>query len=53
MKISEKVLHFSRLGMSYADIAHHLGVNLWMAKKAARWGKGQTGLTHMPANKIM
>ncbi|MFZ2223133.1 MAG: hypothetical protein WAV26_00450 [Candidatus Deferrimicrobium sp.] len=36
MKISEKVLHLRRLGMSYASIADHLGVNLWMAKKAAR-----------------
>ena len=39
MKISEKVLHLRRLGMAYSKIAEHLGVNLWMAKKAARWGK--------------
>jgi hypothetical protein len=39
MKISEKVLHLLRLGMSYASIAERLGVNLWMAKRAARWGK--------------
>jgi len=41
MKISEKVLHLRRLGMSYTGIAELLGVNLWMAKKAARWGKIQ------------
>ena len=39
MKISEKVLHLRRLGMTYPDIANGLGGNLWMAKKAARWGK--------------
>ena len=39
MKISEKVLHLRRLGMSYANIAERLQVNLWMAKRAARWGK--------------
>ena len=38
VKISEKVLHLRRLGMTYFKIAEHLGVNLWMAKKAARWG---------------
>jgi hypothetical protein len=38
MKISEKVLHLHRLGMTYASIAERLGVNLWMAKKAAGWG---------------
>jgi hypothetical protein len=38
MKISEKVLHLRRLGMPYASIAERLGINLWMAKKAARWG---------------
>jgi DNA-directed RNA polymerase specialized sigma24 family protein len=43
MKISEKVLHLRRLGMTYADIAERLGVNLWMVKKAAHWGKAQTG----------
>ena len=41
VKISVKVLHLRRLGMSYTSIAEHLGVNLWMAKKAARWGKIQ------------
>jgi hypothetical protein len=41
MKISEKVLHLRRLGMCYASIAERLGVNLWMAKKAARWGNIQ------------
>ena len=39
MKISEKVLHLRRLGMPYANIANRLGINPWMAKKAARWGK--------------
>ena len=39
MKVSEKVLHLRRLGMSYPSIADRLGVNLWMAKKAARWGR--------------
>jgi len=39
MKISEKVLHLRRLGMTYADIAEHLRVNVWMAKKAARGGE--------------
>jgi hypothetical protein len=38
MKVSEKVLHLRKLGMSYTSIADRLGVNLWMAKKAARWG---------------
>jgi hypothetical protein len=41
MKISEKVLHLRRLGMSYTSIADRLGVNLWMAKRAARWAKAQ------------
>ena len=39
MKNSEKVLHLRSLGMTYATIADRLGVNLWMAKKAARWGR--------------
>ena len=39
MKISEKVLHISRLGMSYASIAERLKINLWMAKRAAHWAK--------------
>ena len=38
MKISDKVLHLRRLGMEYTKIAERLGVNVWMAKKAARWG---------------
>ena len=46
MKISEKVLHLRRLGMSYPSIAERLGVNLWMAKRAARWGK-----THLKRRK--
>jgi len=41
MKISGKVLHLQRLGMAYTRIAERLGVNLWMAKKAARWGNIQ------------
>ena len=41
VKISEKVLHLRRLGMAYTNIAEHLRVNLWMAKKAARWGNIQ------------
>jgi hypothetical protein len=41
VKISEKVLHLRRLGMTYASIADRLGINLWMAKKAARWGNIQ------------
>jgi hypothetical protein len=39
MKISEKVLHLRRLDMPYATIAERLKTNLWMAKRAARWGK--------------
>ena len=39
MKISEKVLHLRRLGMSYAAICGRLGVNRWMALRAIRWGK--------------
>ena len=39
MKISEKALHLRRLGMAYATIAERLKINLWMAKRAARWGK--------------
>jgi hypothetical protein len=39
VKISEKVLHIHRLVMPYAEIAERLRINLWMAKKAARWGK--------------
>ena len=38
VKISEKVLHLRRLGMTYTNIAERLGINPWMAKKAARWG---------------
>jgi hypothetical protein len=38
-KITEKALHLRRLGMPYDAIADRLGVNLWMAKKAARWGR--------------
>jgi hypothetical protein len=39
MRISDKVLHLLRFGMTYTNIAEHLGINLWMAKKAARLGK--------------
>jgi len=38
MRISDKVLHLRRLGMPFTSIAEHLGINPWMAKKAARWG---------------
>jgi hypothetical protein len=41
MKISEKVLHLRRLGMTYTNIAERLGINPWMAKKAARRGNIQ------------
>jgi hypothetical protein len=41
MKVSEKVLHLRGLGMSYTSIADRLGVNLWMAKRAARFAKAQ------------
>ena len=41
MKISEKVLHLRRLGIPYGNIAKRLGVNVWMAKKAARRAKAQ------------
>ena len=42
MKISNKVLHLRRLGMTYTSIAENLGVNLWMVKRAARrnWSSG-------------
>jgi len=43
MKISEKALHLRRLGMTYTNIAERLGINPWMAKKAARWGYIQKG----------
>jgi hypothetical protein len=43
LRISDKVLHLLRLGMTYTNIAERLGINPWMAKKAARWGKAQTG----------
>ena len=39
MKISEKVLHLRRLDMPYTIIAQRLGINLWMAKRAAHWAK--------------
>jgi hypothetical protein len=38
VKISEKVLHLRRLGMTYVSIAERFGINVRMAKKAARWG---------------
>jgi hypothetical protein len=41
VRISDKVLHLQRLGMTYTVIAERLGINLWMAKRAARWAKGQ------------
>jgi len=48
MKISEKVLHLRRLGMSYTSIADRLGINPWMAKKAARWGNIQKAQAGQP-----
>lgn len=39
MKISEKVVHLRRLGATYDDIAGRLGVNRWMALRAASLGK--------------
>ena len=39
IRISEKVIHLRRLGMTYTSIAENLGVNLWMAKRAAQWAK--------------
>ncbi len=41
MRISDKVLHLRRLGMTYTNIAERLETNPWMAKKAARWGNIQ------------
>ena len=41
MKISEKEVHLRRLGLEYPNIAERLGINPWMAKKAARWGNIQ------------
>jgi len=38
MRISDKVLHLRRMGMTYTNIAERLGINPWMAKKAARRG---------------
>jgi hypothetical protein len=64
VKVSEKVLHLRRLGMTYTGIAERFGINPWMAKKAARWGniqkalagqpgQARTGLTHVSIRKIM
>ena len=39
MKISATVLLLLGMGMAYTSIAERLGINLWMAKRAARWGK--------------
>lgn len=39
MRISDKVLHLRRLGMTYTNTAERLGINPWMVKKAARWAK--------------
>ena len=41
MRISDKILYLRRLGMTYTSIADRLGVNPWMAKKAAQWGNIQ------------
>jgi len=43
MSISDKVLRLRRLDMTYTNIAERLGINPWMAKKAARWGNTQKG----------
>jgi hypothetical protein len=39
IKMSGIVLHLRRLGMTYTNIAKRLGINLWMAKKAAGRGR--------------
>jgi hypothetical protein len=39
IRISEKVIHLRRLGMTYTSISERLGVNVWMAKRATHWGK--------------
>lgn len=39
IRISEKGLHLRRLGVTYTSIAKRLGVNLRMAKRAARLGR--------------
>jgi hypothetical protein len=41
MRISDKVLHLRRLGITYPNIAEGLWINPWMAKKAARWSNIQ------------
>ncbi|MCR4300901.1 MAG: hypothetical protein NUV51_04760 [Sulfuricaulis sp.] len=41
MRISDKILYLRRLGMTYTNIAERLGINPWMAKKAAQWGNIQ------------
>jgi len=41
MKVSDKVLHLRRLGMTYPSICERLGVKRWMALRAARWAKAQ------------
>jgi len=46
MRISDKVLHLRRLGMTYTNIAERLGINPWMAKKAARWGNIRVRAAH-------
>ena len=39
VKISEKVFHLGRLGMTYATISESLGVGFGMVKRGARWGR--------------
>lgn len=46
IKISEKVLHLRRLGIPFTGIAERLGINPWMAKKAARWGNIRVRAAH-------
>jgi len=43
MRISDKVPHLRRLGMTYTNIAERLGINPWMAKKSARWSNTKKG----------
>jgi len=50
MKISEKVLHLRRLGMTYAAIAERLGVDLWMAKRATHLGKAHQEKRKIPSH---
>jgi hypothetical protein len=48
MRISDNVLHLRWLGMSFTGIVECLGINPWMAKKAARWGNIQKAWAGQP-----